>query len=143
DAGAGARLRVSAGPAGDGPRAQRRAYVDWARGVAVLLMIEAHTSDAWTRLNVRRTMAFRDATILGGFAAPLFLWLAGLAVVLAATRAAGRGASRPSAVGMICRRGLEIFILAFLFRVQGFIVTPGGHLVTIFRVAILDVMVPS
>ena len=51
------------------------------------LMIEAHTSDAWTRLSpsVRRTIAFRDATVLGGFAAPLFLWLAGLAVVLAAT----------------------------------------------------------
>ena len=134
---------MSAGPPGDDRRPRRRAYVDWARGIAVLLMIEAHTADAWTRLDVRRTTAFRDATVLGGFAAPLFLWLAGLAVVLAATRAAGRGASRPSAVGMICRRGLEIFILAFLFRVQGFIVTPGGHLVTIFRVDILNVMGPS
>ena len=37
-----------------------------------------------------RTIAFRDATVLGGFAAPLFLWLAGLAVVLAATRTAER-----------------------------------------------------
>ena len=74
----------------------RRAYVDWARGIAVLLMIEAHTFDAWTRLSpsVRRTIAFRDATVLGGFAAPLFLWLAGLAVVLAATRAAERSGSR-------------------------------------------------
>ncbi len=99
---------MSAGPAGDDRRPGRRAYVDWARGVAVLLMIEAHTADAWTRLDVRRTIAFRDATVLGGFAAPLFLWLAGLAVVLAATRTAERGGSRPSAVEMICRRGLEI-----------------------------------
>ena len=29
----------------------RRAYVDWARGIAVLVMIEAHTVDAWTRLS--------------------------------------------------------------------------------------------
>jgi uncharacterized membrane protein len=135
-------VSAGTGPAG-GPRPQRRAYVDWARGVAVLLMIEAHTADAWTRLNVRRTIAFRDATILGGFAAPLFLWLAGLAVVLAATRTAERGGSRRSAVEMICRRGLEIFILAFLFRVQGFIVTPGSHVVTIFRVDILNIMGPS
>ena len=134
---------MSAGSPGGGLQAPRRAYVDWARGVAVLLMIEAHTLDAWTRLNVRRTIAFRDATILGGFAAPLFLWLAGLAVVLAATRLAERGASRRSAVDMICRRGLEIFILAFLFRVQGFIVTPGSHVVTIFRVDILNIMGPS
>jgi len=123
----------------------RRAYVDWARGIAVLLMIEAHTADAWTRLSpaVRRTIAFRDATVLGGFAAPLFLWLAGLAVVLAATRAAERAGSRRAAVEMICRRGLEIFILAFLFRLQGFIVTPGSHPVTLFRVDILNIMGPA
>src|SRR3954451_22101191 len=121
----------------------RRAYVDWARGIAVLLMIEAHTVDAWTRLTVRQTNAFRDATVLGGFAAPLFLWLAGLAVVLAATRAAGRSGSRRNAVEMICRRGLEIFILAFLFRLQGFIVTPGSSPVNLFRVDILNIMGPA
>jgi uncharacterized membrane protein len=123
----------------------RRAYIDWARGIAVLLMIEAHTSDAWTRLSptVRRTVSFRDATVLGGFAAPLFLWLAGLAVVLAATRMAERAGSRRGAVEMICRRGLEIFILGFLFRLQGFIITPGSHPVTLFRVDILNIMGPA
>src|SRR4051794_100295 len=123
----------------------RRAYVDWARGIAVLLMIEAHTLDAWTSLKpaVRRTIGFRDATVLGGFAAPMFLWLAGLAVVLAATRAATRTGSRRAAVAMICRRGLEIFILAFLFRIQGFIVTPGAAPVNLFRVDILNIMGPA
>ena len=104
----------------------RRLYIDWARGVAVLVMIEAHTVDAWTRASVRRTVVFRDATVLGGFAAPLFLWLAGLAVVLSATRVAERTGSRGKAIETICRRGLEIFVLAFLFRLQGLIVTPGA-----------------
>ncbi len=124
---------------------RRLTYVDWARGIAVLLMIEAHTSDAWTRLSptVRRTIGFRDATVLGGFAAPLFLWLAGLAVVLAATRTAEKTGSRRAAVEMICRRGLEIFILGFLFRLQGFIITPGSHPVTLFRVDILNIMGPA
>ena len=27
----------------------RRGYIDWLRGVSVLIMIEAHTLDAWTR----------------------------------------------------------------------------------------------
>ncbi|MCU1382543.1 MAG: hypothetical protein JWL71_1240 [Acidobacteria bacterium] len=123
----------------------RRGYVDWARGIAVLLMIEAHTADAWTRLSpaVRRTVPFRDATVLGGFAAPLFLWLAGLAVVLAATRSAERTGSRRAAAEMICRRGLEIFLLGFLFRLQGFIITPGSHPVTLFRVDILNIMGPA
>jgi uncharacterized membrane protein len=123
--------------------APRRAYIDWARGLAVLLMIEAHTTDAWTRLDVRSMIAFRDATVLGGFAAPLFLWLAGVAVVLAATRAMERGGSRRDAVESICRRGLEIFLLGFLFRIQGFIVTPGGPPVALFRVDILNIMGPA
>ena len=118
-------------------------YLDWARGIAVLLMIEAHTSDAWTKAAVRKTAAFRDATILGGFAAPLFLWLAGLAIVLSATRTFERTGSRRLAVEMACRRGAEIFILAFLFRLQGFILTPGGSPVTLFRVDVLNIMGPS
>jgi len=121
----------------------RRAYIDWARGIAVLLMIEAHTVDAWTRVSAKEGAAFRDATILGGFAAPLFLWLAGLAIVLAATRAAERTGSPARALEIACRRGLEVFILAFLFRLQGLIVTPGGSLVTLFRVDVLNIMGPS
>ncbi|OLD19631.1 MAG: hypothetical protein AUJ01_05680 [Acidobacteria bacterium 13_1_40CM_3_65_5] len=121
----------------------RRAYIDWARGIAVLLMIEAHTADAWTRAAAKKTIAFRDATILGGFAAPLFLFLAGLALVLSATRTAERTGHRGDAVEAICRRGLEIFILAFLFRVQALMVSPGGPLVSLFRVDILNVMGPA
>ena len=29
--------------------ASRRGYIDWLRGISVLIMIEAHTLDAWTR----------------------------------------------------------------------------------------------
>jgi uncharacterized membrane protein len=121
----------------------RRVYIDWARGLAVLLMIEAHTADAWTRAADRHSAAFSSALMLGGFAAPLFLWLAGIGVVLSATRLARTGANRRSVVGTICRRGLEIFILAFLFRLQAFIITPGSSPVAIFRVDILNVMGPA
>jgi uncharacterized membrane protein len=109
--------------------------------------------DAWTRAADRLGVAYRDAAVLGGFAAPLFLWLAGLAVVLAATRAserpdpaaspARRSSGRSRGVEVACRRGLEIFILAFLFRLQGFIVTPGGPPVTLFRVDVLNIMGPA
>ena len=120
----------------------RRLYLDWARGIAVLLMIEAHTFDAWTRPAVRATAVFRNATILGGLAAPLFLWLAGVGVALSAERTARRS-GRGAAVDVVCRRGLVIFILAFLFRLQAFIVSPGSHPVTLFRVDILNIMGPS
>ena len=118
----------------------RRRYIDWARGVAVLVMVEAHTLDAWTRPADRSTLAFRDLTILGGFAAPLFLWLAGLALVLSAERKVRRTGDRPTAARAVVRRGLEIFILAFLFRLQAYLLSPGGPLVMLFRVDILNIM---
>ncbi len=123
--------------------AHRRAYIDWARAVAVLLMIEAHTVDAWTRPADRTGIAFSDLAILGGFAAPLFLWLAGLGVALSAARVAERTGSRARAVETACRRGVEIFILAFLFRLQAFVLSPGGSPVKLFRVDILNVMGPA
>ena len=106
-------------------------------------MIEAHTLDAWTRHADRATIAFRNATILGGCAAPLFLWLAGVALVLSASSITRRQGSRAAAVDAVCRRGLEVFILAFLFRLQAFIVSPGGHALMLFRVDILNIMGPA
>ena len=41
------------------------------------------------------------------------------------------------------RRGAEIFVLAFIFRAQSFIVSPGNPLVSLLRVDILNIMGPS
>src|SRR5437879_2930789 len=87
----------------------RRAYVEWARGLAVVLMIEAHTTDAWTRAISKSTVGFRDATLLGGFAAPAFLWLAGVSIALAASRQERSGAKATAAASVVAQRGLEIF----------------------------------
>jgi len=130
-------------PAVQRNRSARRAYIDWARGLAVLVMIEAHTSDAWTRPADKSSAAYAAAVILGGFAAPLFLWLAGLGVALAASRTAARTGSRRAAVEAALKRGLEIYILAFLFRLQAFIVSPPSTPLKLFRVDILNVMGPA
>jgi len=105
-------------------------------------MIEAHTLDAWTRAADRHTVALRNLTILGGFAAPLFLWLAGVALAFAADRTARR-TTRADAVRAGVRRGVEIFLLAFLFRFQAFVLSPGGPALRMLRVDILNVMGPS
>src|SRR4051812_50226153 len=82
----------------------RRTYIDWTRGLAVLLMIEAHTLDAWTRLASRGSTSYGYAVILAGFAAPLFLWLAGVSVPPAAAARVRRGlARRASAPNVVCR----------------------------------------
>ena len=62
----------------------RRGYLDWLRGIAVLIMIEAHTLDSWTLAAERDRAGFGYAMILGGFGAPIFLFLAGIGVALAA-----------------------------------------------------------
>ena len=63
----------------------RRGYIDWLRGISVLIMIEAHTLDAWTRLSERQNALYGWAMVVGGFAAPTFLFLAGVSMVLTTT----------------------------------------------------------
>jgi uncharacterized membrane protein len=121
----------------------RRRYIDWARGIAVLIMIQAHALDAWTRPADRSLPAFGYFLVLGGFAAPMFLWLAGLGLVLSAERVLTKTGRRSTAAEAVVRRGVEIFILAFLFRIQAFIISPGSSPVTLFRVDILNVMGPA
>jgi uncharacterized membrane protein len=121
----------------------RRRYIDWARGIAVLIMIQAHTLDAWTRLTDRSSKTFGYLNVLGGFAAPLFLWLAGIGLVLSAERTLTKTGQRSTAAVVVVRRGIQIFVLAFLFRLQAFIISPGSPPVTIFRVDILNVMGPA
>ncbi len=118
----------------------RRRYLDWLRGLAVLIMIEAHTMDSWTRVADRQTVPFGWAMILGGFGAPLFLFLAGVAIVLAASARTRRGLDAEQAAAAGRRRGWEIFGYAFLFRLQAWVLGFGAPLIGILKVDILNVM---
>ena len=57
------------------PVRTRREYLDWLRGVAVLLMIEAHLIDSWTSQPDRGTTIFGYAVIVGGMGSVFFLLL--------------------------------------------------------------------
>ena len=121
----------------------RRGYLDWLRGVAVLIMIEAHTVDSWTLPAERARAGFGYAIILGGFGAPIFLFLAGIGAVLAAGARMRKGATAPQAAAAVRRRGWEIFGLAFLFRLQSWVLSGGAPLVTLLKVDILNIMGPA
>ena len=120
----------------------RRGYLDLLRGVAVLVMIEAHLLDSWTRFPDRQTRQFAYAMILGGFGAPLFLFLAGVAVPLSAGAKFRKTGDSLSASRAVVRRGLEIFGLAFLFRLQAWVFGWSSPS-TLLRVDILNIMGPS
>jgi len=120
----------------------RRGYLDWIRGVAVVVMIEAHVVDSWTRDADRLTDVYGWAIIIGGFGAPLFLFLAGVAVSMSAGSKFRRSGSTVVASRAVARRGFEVFGLAFLFRIQAWILG-WSHPRTLLKVDILNIMGPS
>jgi uncharacterized membrane protein len=154
----------------------RRGYIDWLRGLAVVIMIEAHTIDSWTEMPWRGTLIFWYHQLLAGWAAPIFLFCAGLSVALASGRklrralsssadaassltafapAPGRASSSTNtntntntdaafdAAKSMIWRGLQIWGLALLFRVQAWLLSPGATVYGILKVDILNVMGPA
>ena len=97
---------------------QRLGYLDWLRGITVLVMIEAHTFDAWTMASERARPWFGRLMLLAGMAAPLFLFLAGVAISLSAASQIRRGAAPGLAAHRAEQRGWQLFRYAFLFRLQ-------------------------
>jgi uncharacterized membrane protein len=122
--------------------ASRRGYLDWLRGVAVLVMIEWHMFDSWTRVSDSYSREFTYAMIVGGLGAPLFLFLAGVAVSMSAGSKLRRWGDSSAAARAVAWRGVEIFGLAFLFRVQAWILG-WGPVGTLLKVDILNIMGPS
>ena len=118
----------------------RRAYLDWLRGVAVLVMVEAHTLDSWTRMADRTRESYGWAIVIGGFGAPVFLFLAGVALALGAGSRRRKGMSDREIGALARRRGWQIFGLAFLFRLQSALVSGGALPQSLLKVDILNVM---
>jgi len=120
----------------------RRGYLDWARGLAVLIMIQAHVLDSWTRIDARGTWQYAWAMIVAGFGAPMFLFLAGISVALSAGSKLRRNGDSRAAAAVVMNRGVWIFFLAFLFRLQAWVLGWGAPR-TLLKVDILNVMGPS
>ncbi len=117
-------------------------WLDWARGIAVAIMVLSHVVDAWTRDADRDRTAFYWTTFVGGLAAPAFLFLAGLGSALSGASKQSRGMTRHDVRRALVRRGLTIFGLAFVFRLQSFVLGLGAP-VGLLKVDILNVMGPS
>ena len=118
----------------------RRAYLDWLRGLAVLIMIEGHSRDSWTRLAERNRDAYEWLNITAGFGAPIFLFLAGISLALAAGSRLRNRLSESQVGSMALRRAVFIFGLAYLFRLQSWIISGGPFPESLLKVDILNVM---
>ncbi|MGH9202778.1 MAG: heparan-alpha-glucosaminide N-acetyltransferase domain-containing protein, partial [Vicinamibacterales bacterium] len=101
-------------------------------------MVEAHVVGAWTRDGDRPGAPFAIAVFVGGIGAPLFLFLAGVALPIAGSRRVTAMGHRAAAAAARLR-GWQIFALAFVFRLQAQLVG-WGPLINFLKVDILNVM---
>ena len=120
--------------------ASRRAYLDWLRGFAVLCMIEWHVIESWTAASERTGAAWPIIVRFGGMAAPLFLFLAGLAVPFAIQSHVNRGRTASEASWLVQKRGWQVFLIAHLFRLQSFLTNPHAAFTSIFKPDILNIL---
>jgi uncharacterized membrane protein len=115
--------------------------LDWTRGIAVLIMIQCHAFNAFTRHDLRQGGPYTLTQFVGGMAAPLFLLLAGLTLAFQMDSQDRRGASRGRKLRAALRRAGYILALAFLFRFSNWIFSsPLPPWQSMLRVDILNCM---
>ncbi len=122
------------------PRPQKRRIdaVDWLRGLAVLLMIQTHLYDAWCSPAAKTTVEYGWTRFWGGIPSRLFLLLVGVSMAIRYEHQMGAGADRRTMVRSAAKRGLEILGLAYLFRLQEYLLGGAYDWHDLFRVDILN-----
>src|SRR4051812_5705606 len=114
-------------------------YIDWMRGLACLLMFQTHAYDSWLAPAERQTRFFGYSQLLGSLPAPLFLFLAGISLGLGIDRLSAKGFSGAGVAKPFARRGLEVFGMGLLFRLQEYlIVYPWSPWTDLLRVDVLN-----
>jgi uncharacterized membrane protein len=120
---------------------KRLSYIDWMRGLACLLMFQTHCYDSWLRPDLRGGQLYGLSQLGGTLPAPLFIFLAGVSFALVTEKLRQKGISRNLIARQTILRGVEIFGLGILFRIQeyalGYKWVPWTDL---FRVDILNIL---
>jgi uncharacterized membrane protein len=116
-------------------------FLDWMRGVAVLIMIQCHVFNSFTRLDLRQNGGYILSQFIGGMAAPLFLFMAGMTsgfqMESLEKRQIGRWSRWRAALG----RAGYIFLIAYLFRFTNWLGSlPNPSLKDFLKVDILNCM---
>ena len=128
-----------ASPPPPAPRPHRIDAVDWLRGLAVVLMIRTHLFDAWASPAAKASAAYQPWNHLDGIPARLFLLLVGVSMAIRFEAQIASHADRATIVRGVVRRGLQILGMAYLFRLQEYVLGGfGAHWSEIFRVDILN-----
>lgn len=111
------------------------------RGLAVVIMIQSHTINSLTRLDLRDSGPYVLSQFLGGMAAPLFLFMAGMTTGFQMDSLERREPNRRRRWMVALRRAGYIMGIALVFRLTNYLgAWPNGDPQELTRVDILNCM---
>src|ERR1700683_3942825 len=109
------------------------------RGLAVVVMIQCHTINSLTRMDLREGGPYVLSQFVGGMAAPLFLFMAGMTFGFQMESLERREPKRWGGWLVALRRAGYIMVIAFAFRIGNWIASiPRPELAEITKVDILN-----
>src|SRR5947209_6380856 len=123
------------------PSARRLAYIDWLRGFACVGMFQAHCYNSWLSPDARKGHWYEWSQALATVPAPLFIFLSGISFAMVTQRLRETGAARGEIARTTILRGLQIFGLGVLFRMQEFALGyPNAPWTDLLRVDVLNIL---
>src|SRR5277367_4305416 len=119
----------------------RLTFLDWARGAAVVVMLQGHVFHSFNRTDLRTNGPFMLSQFFGGIGPAIFLVLTGITLAFLMDRGERQGVGAMGRWGAALRRAGYLFTLAFLFRLQLWAFAFGQSPWTdLFKVDILNCM---
>ena len=102
-------------------------------------MLQGHAFDAWLAPQYRGGEWFWLSQFMGGFPAPIFLFLVGVSLALVLDRMRQKGASTWAMVQRVVKRGSWILLLAYAYRLEQYLVWyPAARWSDFFRIDTLN-----
>ncbi len=96
----------------------RLRYLDWARGIGALIMLQGHTFHAFTRNDLREQGPYVLSQFVGGMPPAIFLFLTGVTMAFRMDSDERKGLTPFRRVLSALSRARYLLILAILFRIQ-------------------------
>jgi uncharacterized membrane protein len=126
---------------GTAPASSRFAFLDWTRGLAVLIMIQCHVFNSFTRLDLREGGPYVLSQFIGGMAAPLFLFMAGMTFAFLMDSQERKQPLRRRRYIAALRRAGYVLGIAYIFRFTNWVFSsPLPPWQALLRVDILNCM---
>jgi uncharacterized membrane protein len=120
---------------------KRFPFLDWMRGLAIVIMIQCHTFNSFVRMDLREGGPYLLSQFVGGMAGPLFLFLSGMTLAFQMDSLDRREPNRRRRWLASLRRGGYILGIAFAFRVTNWVASlPHADVHDLTKVDILNCM---